>query len=74
MPIDHGYDDDDKVSAQGEDAGQDRRFKDFDCPDCAANNPYDDGFGHGDEVRCYYCGQDFKADVSDSGRLKLRAV
>jgi len=70
MPFDPGYDEDD----DGGEPGQDRRFKDFDCPDCAANNPYDDGFGHGDEVRCYYCGQDYVADVSDSGRLKLKPL
>jgi len=69
MPFDRGYDEDDDAADA---AGQARRFKDFDCPDCAANNPYDDGFGNGDEVRCYYCGQDFRADVSDAGRLKLR--
>jgi len=69
VPIDQ-HEDDEKPTS--EDLGRDRRFSDFDCPDCNANNPYDDGFGHGDEVRCYYCGQEFKADVSDSGRLRLR--
>jgi hypothetical protein len=69
MPID-AYDEDDEV--RPEDLGRARRFDDFDCPDCNANNPYDDGFGDGDEVRCYYCGQEFRADVSDSGRLRLR--
>jgi hypothetical protein len=71
MPIDQ-YDDDEKP--QGEDLGRDRRFPDFDCPDCNANNPHDDSFGDGDEVRCYYCGQEFLAEVNDSGRLRLRAV
>lgn len=74
MPTDHGYDDDESPSPDGEDAGIERRFKDFDCPDCSANNPYGDGFGNGDEVRCFYCGQDFEARVNDSGRLKLRAL
>ncbi|HET9595112.1 MAG TPA: hypothetical protein VFP65_06010 [Anaeromyxobacteraceae bacterium] len=53
-------------------AGANRRFKDFDCPVCAANNPYDDGFGDGDEVRCFYCGQDFAVQVTEGGRLKLK--
>ena len=44
-----------------------KRFTDFDCPTCDANNPYDDGFGDGDEVRCYYCGADFRVKVSDGG-------
>lgn len=72
MPVDHGYEDDDRGSSDAE--GASRRFKDFDCPDCAANNPYDDGIGDGDEVRCYYCGQEFRASVSDAGRLKLKAI
>lgn len=72
MPID-AFDDDD-TKAAGEDLGQARRFDDFDCPDCNANNPYDDGFGDGDEVRCYYCGQEFRAEVSDAGRLRLKEL
>lgn len=71
MPVDHGYEDDDRSPS---DEGAARRFKDFDCPDCAANNPYDDGIGDGDEIRCYYCGQDFRVTVSDAGRLKLKAI
>jgi hypothetical protein len=70
MAFDPGYDEDDARGGEGET----RRFKDFDCPDCAANNPYDDGFGNGDEVRCYYCGQEFRAVVTDAGRLKLKAT
>ena len=73
MPFDPDYEDD-EPAAGGAEAGHARRFGDFDCPDCAANNPYDDGFGHGDEVRCYYCGQDFRVAVSDTGRLRLKAL
>jgi hypothetical protein len=72
MPIDQ-YDEEEKPQG-GEELGRDRRFGDFDCPECNANNPYDDKFGHGDEIRCYYCGQEFKVEVSDSGRLRLRAI
>jgi transcription elongation factor Elf1 len=70
MPMDDHDEDEGKGSA--EELGRRRRFGDFDCPDCNANNPYDDGFGDGDEVRCYYCGQEFRANVNDSGRLRLR--
>ena len=72
MPYDRAYDDEDEK--QPEALGADRRFKDFDCPECSANNPWDDGIGNGDEIRCYYCGQEFLAQVTDEGRLKLRAV
>jgi hypothetical protein len=71
MPIDpHAFDDDDLDA--GVAGGHRRRFTDFDCPSCSANNPYDDGFGDGDDVLCYYCGQEYRAEVSDEGRLRLR--
>ena len=69
MPIDN-YEEDD--GPKGEDLGSDRRFKDFDCPECNANNPWDDGFGNGDEIRCFYCGLEFKVEVTDSGRLRFK--
>ena len=50
-----------------------RRWTDFDCPDCNANNPVDDSFGAGDEIRCYYCGAGFKVKVTEAGKLKLQA-
>jgi hypothetical protein len=54
--------------------GPRRRFKDFDCPDCNANNPWDETFGNGDEIRCFYCGQEFGAVVNEEGRLRLRSL
>lgn len=68
MPLDN-YEDDDAPVAKGG-----ARRKDFDCPSCSANNPYDDGFGAGDEIRCYYCGEEFKVELRDDGRFKYRAV
>jgi len=53
---------------------QGRRFGDFDCPNCDANNPYDDKFGDGDEIRCYYCGAEYRVKVTEEGRLKLREI
>ncbi len=73
MPYDPGYDDE-EAKAGADEAGRRRRFGDFDCPDCSANNPWDDGFGDGDEVRCFYCGQEFRAAVSETGRLRLKVV
>jgi hypothetical protein len=71
MPYDpHGIDDDPLDS--GEKKGRKRVFKDFDCPTCSANNPYDDGFADGDEILCYYCGTEFKVMVNEEGRLRLR--
>ena len=48
-------------------------FTEFDCPVCDANNPWDEGFKHGDEIRCHYCGADFKVKAYEgSNRFKLR--
>lgn len=68
----HSFHDDDELSPRH--GGAKRRFTDFDCPDCNANNPHDEGFGNGDEVRCYYCGQEFKATVNEDGRLRLKEL
>ncbi len=73
MPLDpHEYEEESSDPADKQ--GRRRKFRDFDCPGCSANNPYDDGFGDGDEVLCYYCGQEFKAQVNDDGHLRLREV
>lgn len=72
MPIDrNALDEDELQSAEGEE-GNRRRFKDFDCPACDANNPYDDSFGDGDEILCYYCGQAYDVHISKEGRLRLK--
>jgi hypothetical protein len=62
----------------GGDAGEQEKnpankvFDEFDCPLCSAYNPYGDGFRKGDEIRCCYCGTEFKAHVSDEGKLKMK--
>ena len=71
----HPHDsDDDAETRELEFGGPGRRFGDFDCPDCSANNPYDDAFGDGDEIRCYYCGAEFLVKVTEEGRLKLKGL
>ena len=73
LPYDpNAFDEDEGPSDRAALRSGKRKFKDFDCPACSANNPYDEGFGDGDEVLCYYCGQEFRALVSDDGRLRLR--
>lgn len=49
------------------------RWKEFECPDCAASNPYDDGFTVGSEVLCYYCGLHFRV-IEHGNRFKLKEV
>jgi transcription elongation factor Elf1 len=58
----------------GESGGPGRVYKDFDCPICNANNPLDEPLADGTEVRCFYCGQEFRARITDEGKLKLREV
>jgi hypothetical protein len=67
-------DDDEDGSTNVETSGRRRRFREFDCPECSANNPLDDGFGDGDELVCNYCGLEFRAQVSDEGKLRLRLL
>ena len=31
-------------------------WTEFDCPECDANNPQEDGFSVGDELFCSWCG------------------
>ena len=66
---DYGGDDGD-----ADKGGKKRKFDEFDCPSCDANNPYDDGFYAGDEVRCYYCGLMYKVHIRDDGRVKYKEV
>ncbi len=76
MPSDRNIDEEDYAKDDKDIAdtitGAKRRFNDFDCPDCNANNPYDETFGDGDEIRCFYCGTEFRCAVNDEGRLRLK--
>lgn len=67
-----GYDpddDDEKVGAKP----HLRKFSEFECPDCNANNPVDPPVGNKDEVLCNYCGCDFQVRVDDEGKIQLKA-
>ena len=61
------FDDDDDPPDPGE-----RIFREFDCPECNANNPADDGFKSGDEVICHWCSRTYVARATSEGRLRLR--
>ena len=74
MAYDPYIGDDDQEAGEGSPEGRKRRFTEFDCPECSANNPLDDGFGHGDEVLCNYCGESFQAKVDDEGKLRLKLL
>ena len=50
------------------------RLTEFECPSCTANNPHDDGFEAGDEVRCNYCGAEFAVLDRGDGKLKFKEL
>lgn len=50
-----------------------KKWKEFDCPDCSANNPTEDGFYENSELQCFYCGSSFKVSIHD-GKPKLKAI
>ena len=64
-----GHEEDEKPT--GKDLGAKRKFDEFECPACSANNPFDT-FGNGDDVLCNWCGMEFRAIVDDEGNLKLK--
>ena len=55
----------------GKALGTKRKFEEFECPACSANNPFDT-FGNGDDVLCNWCGMEFRVVVDDEGNLKLK--
>ncbi|MFP2957745.1 hypothetical protein ACLEPN_07915 [Myxococcus sp. 1LA] len=64
--------DDDAEKEAGRGGG--KAQKDFDCPSCNANNPLDEPPAQGDEVRCNYCGSEFKVSVNSEGRVRFKEI
>lgn len=74
MAVEYEFEDEDEGKKGEPGAGVNAKFKEFDCPECNANNPCDPPFGDGDELLCNYCGQSYKVKVSEEGRVKLKEV
>jgi hypothetical protein len=49
------------------------RRNEFECPDCNAHNPVDDGFSVDTELTCFYCGSEFRV-LQTAGKVKLKAL
>lgn len=48
-------------------------WTEFTCPECSAENPWDDGFAAGDEVFCSWCGAVFRVrSIPDSDPPRYR--
>lgn len=71
MSLDY-YEDEEKEMAAEQGGG--RAPTDFECPSCNAYNPAEEALAEGAEVRCHYCGSEFKVRVMDGGRIKLREI
>ena len=68
MPLDDYGDEDEKESkSKG-------RRKDFDCPECNANNPLEEALADGQELLCNYCGCEFLVKGTDDGRFKFKEL
>jgi DNA-directed RNA polymerase subunit RPC12/RpoP len=52
---------------------KDRGWTEFDCPECSAHNPWDEGFQVGDQLFCNWCGGVLivKRVVDDPTRFKI---
>lgn len=71
-PIDYSeLEDEEKKS--GKALGVRRKFAEFECPACSANNPFEE-FGNNDEVLCSWCGLEFRAVVDEEGDLRLKEL
>jgi transcription elongation factor Elf1 len=68
MALDYYEDEDEKDSRSG------KARRDFDCPDCNANNPLEEPLADGMEVLCNYCGCEYQVKALESGRFKFRAM
>jgi len=71
-PHEQGFDEDEKKT--GKALGVKRKFDEFECPACSANNPWGESFGNNDEVLCNWCGISYKAVVDDEGELRLKEL
>lgn len=67
----HSYDEDDDKPDEGK---KKKKFDEFDCPTCNANNPWPDGLHDGEEINCHYCGTSFMVRFTDEGKMKLREI
>ena len=67
----HSYDDDDDDKDL---VGKPKKYDEFDCPSCNANNPWPDGLHEADEIHCHYCGSSYIVRISDEGKLKLKEI
>jgi transcription elongation factor Elf1 len=67
-------DDDEDSGKKAKSKGGGKAVKEFDCPDCNANNPLDEPLTDGAEIRCNYCGNEYEVRATDSGRFKFKAL
>lgn len=64
------------MSDRGKSPADRGSWSEFDCPECSAHNPWDDGFTYGDEVFCGWCGCRFvvRRVKDDEGRHRYKLI
>lgn len=67
-----GYDEEEEAKEALAESGGVKGLKDWDCPSCNANNPSDEIASNNDEIRCNYCGTEYRVVINDEGRVKLK--
>lgn len=67
----HSYEDDDDKQDESK---VKKKYDEFDCPSCNANNPWPDGLHEGEEIHCHYCGTSFLVRFTDEGKLRLKEI
>jgi DNA-directed RNA polymerase subunit RPC12/RpoP len=71
----HDYDQSDDDDKKGKGSKREGKgYKEWDCPGCYANNPTDEPLSDGDELRCNYCGNEFKVSFTDSGKPRFKEL
>ncbi len=72
--VDLDDDDEEGAGESGMRGGKPKKivYREFDCPECDANNPYDDGFSAGAIVRCMTCGTDYDVFEATERKPRLR--
>ena len=66
------YDEDSEKESAAE-ALRANQLKEFDCPDCNANNQCDPPATDGAEILCNYCGTEFLLKIQD-GKVRFKEM
>jgi DNA-directed RNA polymerase subunit RPC12/RpoP len=72
--MEHDFDDDDKGKKGKGGHGGGKAHKEWDCPSCYANNPTDEPISDAEELRCNYCGNEFRVSFTEAGKMRFKEL